>query len=198
LLKTGLIKHVWKNEEVQLELPNAKADKISPKMIDSVPQIGVDKLHDEGVTGEGIQVGVLDTGIDYHHPDLTGVYKGYRATEGEDPATVDPDSVKGWDFIEDDADPMETTYDEWLESGYPEFDQLGNSYYTSHGTHVSGTVAGQQEYDVDYAVKGVAPDVELYSYRVLGPYGSGGMDGIIGGIDKSIQDGMDVINLSLG
>lgn len=198
LLQTGLIKRVWKNSEVQLDLPEISSETISPKMIDSIPQIGVDRLHEEGITGEGIKVGVLDTGIDYNHPDLTNVYKGYRATEEEDAATIDPNSVKGWDFVDNDADPMETTYEDWLESSYPEIDGKGNSYYTSHGTHVSGTVAGQQENNVDYAVKGVAPGIDLYSYRVLGPYGSGGLDGIIGAIDKSIGDGMDVINLSLG
>src|SRR5699024_2723347 len=137
-------------------------------------------------------------GIDYNHPDLESVYQGYRAADGEDPAEVDPDSVKGWDFIDNDADPMETTYNEWAESGDPEFDNRGNSYYTAHGTHVSGTVAGQSDAEHDHAVKGVAPDVDLYSYRVLGPYGSGSMDGVIAGIDKAVQDGMDVINLSLG
>ncbi len=32
--------------------------------------MGVDKLHSEGITGKRIKVGVLDTGIDYNHPDL--------------------------------------------------------------------------------------------------------------------------------
>lgn len=198
IIQTDLVKRVWKNEEVQLDFPEVKGDEIESKMIDSVPQIGVDRLHDEGIFGEGLKVGVIDTGIDYNHPDLAGVYKGYKSVDGKDAATVDPDSVKGWDFVEDDADPMEATYDEWLDSDEEEFDAYGNSFYTSHGTHVSGTVAGQQENDVDYAVKGVAPGIDLYSYRVLGPYGSGTMDWVIGGIDKSIRDGMDVINLSLG
>lgn len=39
---------------------------------------------------------------------------------------------------------METTYEEWKQSGEPEISPLGGStYYTSHGTHVSGTIAGQ-------------------------------------------------------
>ncbi|MFC0302144.1 S8 family serine peptidase [Virgibacillus soli] len=198
LVEAGIVKRVWNDEKVQLTLPETKGEKAKPKMIDSVPHIGVDELHDEGIKGEGIKVGVIDTGIDYNHPDLTNVYKGYRKSDGGDASKVDPDSVKGWDFVDDDADPMEMTYDEWLESGYPEFDMYGNSYYTAHGTHVSGTIAGQQDSFVDYSVKGVAPEVDLYSYRVLGAYGSGDMNWVIGGIDKAVRDGMDVINLSLG
>jgi len=105
---------------------------------------------------------------------------------------------RGWDFIDDDADPVETTYEEWKNSGDPEFSFDGSSYYTAHGSHVSGTIAAQQKNDVDYAVKGIAPEADLYAYRVLGPYGSGATNGIMAGIDKAVKDEMDVINLSLG
>ena len=143
-------------------------------------------------------MGVLDTGIDYNHPDLKDAYKGYRAKQGEDPSKIDPNSIKGWDFVNNDADPMETTYKDWQNSGgYPEIYD-GSAYYTSHGTHVAGTIAGDKQNSVDYAVKGVAPDVDLYSYRVLGPYGSGQTSGILAAIDKAVKDDMDVINLSLG
>ncbi len=198
LIETGIVKRIWKNETVQLTFPEMNGEKIKPKMIDSIPQIGVDRLHEEGVNGDGIKVGVIDTGIDYNHPDLTNVYEGYRNTDGEDASNVDPDTVLGWDYVENDADPMETTYQDWETSGQPEYDYYGSSYYTSHGTHVSGTIAGQKDNPVDSAVIGVAPGVDLYSYRVLGPYGSGQTDWVLAGIDKAVKDGMDVINLSLG
>ena len=51
---------------------------------------------------------------------------------------------------------------------------------------------------MDYAVKGVAPEVDLYAYRVLGVWGGGDTAGILAGIDQAITDGMDVINMSLG
>lgn len=129
---------------------------------------------------------------------MESAYQGYRSADDEDAADIDPDSVKGWDFIDDDADPMETTYEEWKNSGEPEFSFDGSSYYTAHGSHVSGTIAAQQKNDVDYAVKGIAPEADLYAYRVLGPYGSGATNGIMAGIDKAVKDEMDVINLSLG
>lgn len=161
-----------------------------------IPLPGIEDLHNDNVTGKGIKVGVLDTGIDYNHPDLTNVYEGYRKKDGEDPKTIDPTSVKGWDFVDNDADPTETTYQDWVNAGKPT--DPGGSYYTSHGTHVSGTIAGQGENNVDNPSLGVAPDVDLYSYRVLGPWGSGWSTDIIAGIDKAVKDEMDVINLSLG
>ena len=68
LLESKEVKKVWNNEILQLELPKEDTVKseIAPKMNDSIPHIGVDKLHKEGLDGEGIKVGVLDTGVDYN------------------------------------------------------------------------------------------------------------------------------------
>ena len=178
LLQSGVVKHVFKDYEVKVDPPVETKEAIDPKMADSIPQIGVDKLHAENIKGKGIKVGVLDTGIDYNHPDLKDVYKG------------------GYDFVDDDADPMETTYEDWINAGKPTYP--GRVYYTNHGTHVAGTIAAQQKNGVDYAVKGVAPEVDLYAYRVLGVWGGGDTAGILAGIDQAITDGMDVINMSLG
>ncbi len=188
---------VEETETLTEELDALEENEISPYMMDSVPFLDVDQLHEEGINGQGIKVGVLDTGIDYNHPDLTAVYKGFRAENG-DATHQDMNSVKGWDFVDNDADPMETTYTDWQESGQPEHASNGSSYYTSHGTHVSGTIAGQQNSQNDNAILGVAPEVDLYVYRVLGPYGSGATSGIVAAIEKSVTDGMDVINMSLG
>ncbi|MFG6494811.1 S8 family serine peptidase [Fictibacillus sp. UD] len=184
LLKSNSVKAVYKNitytvDPVQKqELPSDVEREITTS-VESLPYLKVDKLHEEGITGEGIKVGVLDTGVDYNHPDLKDAYKG------------------GYDFVDNDADPMEATYKDWETSKKPEYNG-SNSYYTSHGTHVSGTIVGQNENDSEVSVEGVAPDADLYAYRVLGPYGSGASEGVIAGIDKAVQDGMDVINLSLG
>ncbi|MFD4704674.1 S8 family serine peptidase [Gottfriedia sp. NPDC058432] len=184
LVQSGIVKRVWNNKELKLDLPKETQDLKSTAMSgseDSNSQIGVDKLHKEKITGKGIKVGVIDTGIDYHHPDLKDAYKG------------------GYDFVDNDNDPMEATYEDWKKTNYPEIDPYsGAPYYTSHGTHVSGTIAAEKKNNVDHAVEGVAPEADLYVYRVLGPYGGGYTDAVLAGIDKAVKDGMDVINLSLG
>ncbi|MCY9513374.1 S8 family serine peptidase [Paenibacillus apiarius] len=150
-----------------------------PLMDDSAPHIGANKLWDIGVTGRGIKIGVLDTGIDMNHPSLKGAYK------------------EGWDFVDNDPTPMETLPDSTklpLKDGTP--------YHTTHGTHVSGTIAGRGNPDDPNSptgwVKGVAPGAELYVYRVLGPYGRGSTDNITAAIDTAVGENLDVINLSLG
>ncbi|UOY91996.1 S8 family serine peptidase [Ectobacillus sp. JY-23] len=184
LLQLEAVKAIYSDTEVKVEPPvqanDIAAEHMGIGMADERSHLQVDKLHAEGHTGKGIKIGVLDTGIDYNHPDLKAAFKG------------------GYDFIDNDADPMETTYEDWKKSGRPEKTSNGTTYYTEHGTHVSGTIAGQGTNNSKYATKGIAPDADLYAYRVLGPYGSGPTTGIIAAIDKAVEDGMDLINMSLG
>ncbi|WP_129688264.1 S8 family serine peptidase [Gottfriedia acidiceleris] len=182
LLQSDSVKAVYKNTTFSIEPPISSDSSVeeSTKRIESIPFLGVDKLHKEGITGKGVKVGVIDTGIDYHHPDLKDAFKG------------------GYDFVDNDSDPMETSYDDWKKSGKPESNEGGSTYYTDHGTHVSGTIAGRAKNTSGVAVEGIAPDADLYGYRVMGPYGQGQVQDILAGIDRAVKDGMDVINLSLG
>ncbi|WP_088034341.1 S8 family serine peptidase [Evansella clarkii] len=146
-------------EEAELLDPES----FSPMMMDSAPFIGADEAWDAGYTGEGVTVAIIDTGVDYTHPDLAHAFGDYL----------------GWDFVSNDADPQETN--------------TGNmSQRTNHGTHVAGTVAANGQ------IKGVAPDATLLAYRVLGPGGSGTTQNVIAGIERAVQDGADIMNLSLG
>ena len=45
---------------------------------------------------------------------------------------------------------------------------------------------------------GIAPEADLYSYRVLGPYGGGTTSNILAGMDRALKDGANVVNMSLG
>ncbi|MYL36165.1 S8 family serine peptidase [Pontibacillus yanchengensis] len=118
------------------------------------------RIGEVSYTGEGVKVGVIDTGIDYEHPDLKVNYRG------------------GYDVVDLDEDPMETTQ----EQGEP----------TVHGTHVAGIIGANGK------IKGIAPDAELYGYRALGPGGTGTSVHVIAAIEQAVEDGMDIINLSLG
>ena len=64
-----------------------------------------------------------------------------------------------------------------------------------HGTHVAGTIAAL---DNDFGVVGVAPDAHLYAVKVLDRNGSGFLSDVIEGITWAVNNGMQVVNLSLG
>ncbi len=64
-----------------------------------------------------------------------------------------------------------------------------------HGTHVAGIVAAL---DNDYGVIGVAPEAWLYNVKVLGDQGQGRLSNIVKGIEWSVDNGMQVMNMSYG
>ncbi|MFJ7970194.1 S8 family serine peptidase [Psychrobacillus sp. NPDC096389] len=182
---------VYASEEPQKTKPSKPStinkDKIvDAKMNTSISFLGIERLWNEGIEGQGIKVAVLDTGIDADHPEFAGIYKGgknfipnsstYTKTRSENDAS--------------ETSPVERP------AGTPEFNERGSAFYTSHGTHVAGTIAaiGANE----YGIKGIAPKVDLYAYRVLGAYGSGSSSGIVKAIDTAVIEKMDIINLSLG
>nr|WP_226682403.1 S8 family serine peptidase [Sutcliffiella horikoshii] len=164
LLATPGIKAVYPNVEYTTTEELVPAEAYSPAMADSAPFIGSNEAWDLGFTGAGVTVAVIDTGVDYTHPDLVHAFGDY----------------KGWDFVDNDSDPQET----------PKGDPRGAE--TTHGTHVAGTVAANG------VIEGVAPNATLLAYRVLGPGGSGSTENVVASIERAVQDGADVMNLSLG
>lgn len=163
-----------------------KNTQVEAMMNTSISFLGIEKLWNEGIEGQGIKVAVLDTGIDADHPEFAGIYKGGK--------NFIPNSSSYTKNRADD-DASETSPVE-RPAHMPEINDRGNSFYTSHGTHVAGTIAaiGANE----YGIKGIAPKVDLYAYRVLGAYGSGATSGIVRAIETAVIEKMDVINLSLG
>ncbi|ELY45889.1 S8 family serine peptidase [Natronorubrum tibetense] len=119
--------------------------------------------------GDGVRVAVLDTGVDADHPSID-LYT-------EDPS--DPTYPGGWAEFDAAGERVEgsTPYD----SG-------------THGTHVSGTVAGNA---ASGAQIGVAPDAELLHGLVLNET-SGSFAQIIAGMEWALEEEADVISMSLG
>ena len=66
---------------------------------------------------------------------------------------------------------------------------------SGHGTHVAGTVAAL---DNTWGVVGVSPQVDLYAVKVLDANGSGTVASVVGGIDWAVQQGIPIMNMSLG
>jgi subtilisin family serine protease len=148
-----------------------------PNMGTAVAMTGADIAQNTlGYTGEGIKVAVMDTGIDYDHPDLGGCFgDGCRV-------------AYGYDFVGDDfnADSSSPSYNPETTPDDDPDDCQG------HGTHVAGIVGSNG------AVVGVAPDVTLGAYRVFGCDGSTTADIMIAAMEMALADDMDVLNMSIG
>ena len=129
-----------------------------------------------GYTGAGIKVAVMDTGIDYDHPDLGGCFgDGCRV-------------AYGYDLVGDafNADPTSPSYNPIPVPDDDPDDCQG------HGTHVAGIVGA------DGTITGVAPGVTFGAYRVFGCEGSTLSDIMVAAMELAHKDHMDILNMSIG
>lgn len=145
----------------------------------------------QGFTGAGVVVAVIDTGVDYNHEDLRqNIWVNPREIPGDN---VDNDrngfvdDVRGWDFIDNDATPMDVvdTSRDWL----------GNRGNAGHGTHVAGTIAAARN---GIGSTGVAPDARIMPIRVFSQRNFTSQTIIARGIRYAADNGAHVINMSLG
>lgn len=138
------------------------------------------------LTGAGVRVGVIDTGIDYRHP----VFYPYLV----------PVQPGGFGHVEHNGNMYTLPGSNFMVEPAGANRQVGRNTspmenifgpatgFSNHGTHVAGTVIA------------MAPDIELYAFRVLNaaPGGSQPANGVLRAIEHSYDLGLDVINLSLG
>ncbi|KAF9121172.1 hypothetical protein BGW39_010785 [Mortierella sp. 14UC] len=185
------VKHVWHIQKysVPVTTKSNSSGKVDEK--NSVHHMtGVDEVHKRlKLTGKNVKVGIIDTGIDYKHP----AFAAAGATEGCFARYGKNCRVKhGWDFVGDaytgsnavipDGDPMDCQ---------------------GHGTHVAGIVGGNAS-NVKVGPTpvvpwiGVAPDVTFGAYRIFGCTGFTSTDVILAAMEMAFNDGMDIINMSLG
>lgn len=136
--------------------------------------------------GQGIVVAVIDTGIDYHHPDISAniwINAGEIPGNGlDDDGNGFIDDVRGWDFV-----------------GVTQFSPIeDNDPYDGHfhGTHVAGTIAATG--DNNLGVVGVAWQAKVMALKGLDDQGFGFDSGLAQAILYAVDNGADVINASWG
>ncbi|KAK2013592.1 subtilase [Colletotrichum eremochloae] len=135
-------------------------------------QTQVDKLHRNGITGKGLKVAVIDTGIDYLHPALGGCFgPGCLVSYGTD---FVGDAYNGFNDQHPDPDPMDCG---------------------GHGSHVAGIIAAQSN---PFGFLGTAPGVTLGAYKVFGCDGQVGNDVLIAAYNRAFEDGSNIITASIG
>jgi subtilisin family serine protease len=131
-------------------------------------------------TGAGTLVAVVDSGLDWVHPDVAENVWTNAAEAGGLPGVDDDqngfvDDVRGWDFACQDADPAD---------GH------------GHGTHVSGTIAATGGNGV--GVIGVAYGARIMPVKALADDGYGQITDLANAVAYAALNGADVINNSWG
>ncbi|MEM2181026.1 MAG: S8 family serine peptidase [Nitrososphaeria archaeon] len=145
---------------------------------ESIPLLQVPSMWNLGLNGSGIKIAIIDTGIDYTHPDFEGriikqkcfaCYFGNTECGDNDPGYC-PDKTA----IDDNA-----------------MDDHG------HGTHCASIAAGSGKAS-NGLFRGVAPAANLYGIKVLNNWGYGREDDVAKGISWAVENGVHIISLSLG
>ncbi|MEW8955354.1 S8 family serine peptidase [Clostridium sp.] len=175
-IKRGEIEKIKDIEGVK----SVKESDLYQKTMSSAKAItkAVEGWKEYGYKGEGMVISIIDSGIDTSHKDLK---------------LTDPSKAK----IKEVKESQGTKYNMKVPYGKNFADNneftIDEAAAGEHGMHVGGIVAGNGE---DF--KGVAPEAQLLSMKVLGDkIKMASEDDIIAAIEDSVEQGADVINMSL-
>jgi subtilisin family serine protease len=159
-----------------------------------------------GTKGEGVVVGVIDTGINTNHPSFAdvGPVDGYNHTNPRAPRFYGKCApVTGAPFCND---KLIGVYD--FTGAPPATGEDGNG----HGSHTASTAAGNvldarlvaPTYMLERQISGVAPHANVIAYRacqeLTGAAGLGAclLSSLVAAINQAIADEVDVVNYSIG
>lgn len=140
-------------------------------------------------------VAVIDTGVDYTHPDLiANMWRnpgeaGAKATNGvDDDGNGFIDDVVGWDFASNDNKPYDLTVDP--------FQMMFGGGNPGHGTHCAGNVAARG--DNAKGIAGVAPMVKIMPLRFISEKGGGTTADAVKAIRYAVDNGAKIMSNSWG
>ena len=146
-----------------------------------IVKTNIDDVWTDYGTGDGSQiVAVLDTGVDYTHPDLeANIWVNEAELNGvegyDDDGNGYVDDIRGWDFINEDNAPLDDNM---------------------HGTHVAGIIGavGNNE----KGIAGAAWNVKIMPIKVFQSSGRGNATDIALGVDYARIAGATIQNYSFG
>jgi subtilisin family serine protease len=160
------------------------------------------QLGGQGQAGEGVVIGVVDTGIWPEHPSFSGV--GY----GPPPATWHGTCQTGEQWTKSNCN-NKLIGARYYTKGFGHFggglsgDFQSARDHEGHGTHTSSTAGGNANVAATIVgtsfgqISGMAPRARIAAYKACWPGGCAASD-LTAAIDDAVADGVDVINYSIG
>lgn len=145
----------------------------------NLKKIGLETVWDDYKCSDDVVIAVVDTGLDYNHPDLQGVmWTNADEVPGngvDDDGNGYVDDIHGYNFVHDDYDIADDN---------------------DHGSAVSSIIGANT--DNSLGVAGVCWSASIMSIKVANAYGSASLFNIAQGIRYAVDNGAKVVNLSLG
>jgi|GEM_PF-4983231 len=128
------------------------------------------KAWDMGITGKGIVVAVIDTGVNLAHEDMQGIWTDYKYNVIANDENYEGDyKYTGPDDVVDDF---------------------------GHGTHVAGLIAAVRGNHI--GVTGVAPDAKIMPIKLFDGTGFTEVAYLAAAVHAAVDNGADILNMSLG
>jgi subtilisin family serine protease len=177
-------------------------------------RIGMERAWDVTRGSAGIVVGVIDTGIDFDHPDLrtqhwinaaedinrSGRFEDWTVGETRGGMTGDLDGVDddgngftddviGYDFV-DQPEISNSAGGDYYEPDPLPLDEMG------HGTNVAGIIAAATDNGI--GVAGIAPDCRVMTLRAFDARGVGAEGDVARALAYAVANGVRVVNMSFG
>ena len=130
--------------------------------------------------GEGVVVAVIDSGVDYNHEDIAAnIWVNQAESNGvtgvDDDSNGYIDDIRGWDFANNDNDPMDGA---------------------GHGTHCAGTIAAVANNNL--GIIGIAPMAKIMPVKGLSDSGRGSTNNLAMSVKYAADNGADILSNSWG
>ncbi|MDX1979443.1 MAG: S8 family serine peptidase [Bryobacteraceae bacterium] len=147
--------------------------------------------------GQGVKIGILDSGIDHTHPSLkddsSPIPPGYPKCRGDDCGYTNRKVIAARSYVDLLVIPEEPAISR------P--DDLSPRDRVGHGTAAASAAAGKLARGPAAEIRGVAPAAFLGNYKIFGSPGINDStfdDVVIAALEDAIDDGMDIVSLSFG
>ncbi|MCO8244145.1 MULTISPECIES: S8 family peptidase [unclassified Haladaptatus] len=163
-----------KNPHIRYVEENGTMEALAQTTPWGVDRVDADVAHDNGDTGSGADIAIVDTGIDDDHPDLQA-----NVGSGKSFVTCGSGGYTGSCILYGNSN---SCNDSWSDDN-------------NHGTHCAGIA---NAVDNSQGVVGVSTQATLHAVKVLDCSGSGSFSDIAAGVEYVADQGWDVASMSLG